>query len=653
MFDPTWLCVGSILAALFGLFVLILGSGRRAWRWVWIMLALILLVGAGFGAAETVFQLAAEQEQAASTAREELSLAAATETPAVPAIPGVATTMPEVEPAPSRTAVPTATATASPSPTPLPRATREPDASPTPQAFSAPAPAGRDALGRALIPAESAVLERLADAPYYALDVTVDLDALTVTGTVAITYTNNTSDSLDAIYLRLYPNAAYYAEGATEIHVVNVAGRAADFGFEDAQRTILKIPLSQALSPSERTQLQIAFTVQVPRRADRFGYDEGVMSLGHWYPMLAVYDDEGWNLDPYVALGDAFYSEVGRYVVHVTVPAGTVVAATGLQVGEASPDSASVTHVYASAGTRDFALALSQDYRTVSEQMGDTLVTSYYLPGHERGGQQALQVVTDALVVYNERFGRYPYTEMDVAETAFTVMGSPGGMEFPGLIFISSEFYGTDSFYASELDVVVAHEVAHQWWYGVVGNNQVDEPWLDEAFATYGSIVYLEEEQDALAAQMGFLTQAVLPYQMVQMMGVDGPLQGSLLDYEEDLITYQALVYGKGALFLAKLREMLGDDDFFRLLQYHYRAHKYGLLARDDFRRSIAVVLNQTPQRRDEALAFYDAIVVRGEALEGVSGITGLEGLLDGTLAPEELDDLMQLLEDLLGGMGP
>ena len=80
--------------------------------------------------------------------------------------------------------------------------------------------------------------------------------------------------------------------------------------------------------------------------------------------------------------------------------------------------------------------------------MGDTLVTSYYLPGHERGGQQALQVVTGALAVYSERFGRYPYTEMDVAETAFTVMGSPGGMEFPGLIFISSEFYGMDSFYA-------------------------------------------------------------------------------------------------------------------------------------------------------------------------------------------------------------
>ena len=269
-----------------------------------------------------------------------------------------------------------------------------------------------------------------------------------------------------------------------------------------------------------------------------------------------------------------------------------------------------------------------------------------------QGGRQALQVATDAVEVFNTRFGRYPYTELDVAETSFTVLGAPGGMEFPGIVFISSEFYQPDSIFASELDVVVAHEVAHQWWYGVVGNNQVDEPWLDEAFATYSSIIYFEDKGDVGAAETVFLSQAILRYQLAQMLGGDAPLQSSLLDYGGDLITYQSIVYGKGALFLARLREILGDQDFFALLGQHYQAHKYDLLALDDFRGSIEAVIGGTT-KLDEALALYDAVVVRGEPIEGFSGLEGLEGLLDGDLSPEDLDELMQLLEQLLGDLEP
>jgi aminopeptidase N len=251
--------------------------------------------------------------------------------------------------------------------------------------------------------------------------------------------------------------------------------------------------------------------------------------------------------------------------------------------------------------------------------------------------------------VYSAFFGRYPYTELDVAETSFTVMGAPGGMEFPGVLFISTEFYGGQGLFASDLDVVVAHEVAHQWWYGVVGNNQVDEPWLDEAFATYASILYIEEQQGPIAAQSALLLQAILPYQLVQMMGQDGPLQSSLLDYGQDLVTYQSLIYGKGALFLDKLRELLGDDLFFTVLQHHYQSHKYGLLAPGDFRRSLQEALTEADEeRRSEAMALYAAVVVRGEPIQGVSGLDGLGGLLGEELSPEDLEGMMQLLEELL-----
>jgi hypothetical protein len=660
------LCLGSTLSALLGLLALNWGARRERWRWLWVLVAAAFLIGAGFGAAETVYQFTVE--------REDKQPAEATPIPVRPTqAPPAATATPlptlTAEPSSTATPLPSATLEPSPSATPLPTSTHTPTATPRPSPTGRPTPPAPGpfsvtpgdvgALAPSLIPAERGILATLDDPPQYLLNVTVDLDALTVAGTAQILYTNNERQALDAIYLRLYPNADYYGEGETRVDAVNVDGDAAAFTFEDAARTILKVPLPTALAPEAQTTLQIAFTVTVPRRSDRFGYEEGVMSLGHWYPMLAVYDDEGWNLDPYVALGDAFYSDVAFFTLHLTVAEGTMVAASGVEAGRILHRPPRVTIVYVSGATRDFALALSRDYQAVSTQVGETMVTSYYLPGHEGGGQQALEVAAGALEVYNTRFGLYPYAELDVAETSFTVMGAPGGMEFPGIVFISSEFYRPEGFFASELDVVVAHEVAHQWWYGVVGNNQVDEPWLDEAFATYASILYAEEEQGAGAAEMALWSQALLPYQLIQLLGRDGPVASSLLDYGADPITYQSIVYGKGALFLARLRQLLGDDAFFTLLRYHYQTHKYGLLAPDDFRRSIEAALGEggaSSAGLAEALALYDAVVVRGEPIEGIEGLEGLqglEGLLEGDLSPEDLADLMRLLEELLHGLQP
>jgi hypothetical protein len=650
------LCLGSTLSALIGLLVLGWGARRERWRWLWILVAAVFLIGAGFGAAETVYQLAVERQERqrlegtsvsarpAESTPELLHLATATvPLPATETPPPTdtltpfptRTLRPTPEPRPTDTALPSPTRTLRPTPEPrptdtvLPSPTRTrrptPEARPTATLSSSPllrptsasmAVGDLGALAPSLITAERAVLATLDDPPRYVLDVVVDFETLTVVGTAGILYTNNERETLDAVYLRLYPNAEHYEEGETQIDAVNVDGTAVVPSFGDADHTVLEVPLPVPLPPDARTTIQIAFSVTVPRRSDRFGYDEGVMSLGHWYPMLAVYDDEGWNLDPYVALGDAFYSDVAFYTVHLTVPEETVVAATGVEVGQILHRQPRATITYVSGATRDFALALSREYETASTQVGETLVTSYYLPDHERAGREALQVAVDALKVYNARFGLYPFTELDVAETSFTVAGVPGGMEFPGIVFIGSDLYQPGGMFASDLDVVVAHEVAHQWWYGVVGNNQVDEPWLDEAFATFSSIVYVEDQQGTQAAEDALWSGAVLPYQLVQMLGGDGPVGGSLLDYDDNLIVYQTLVYGKGALFLAQLRELLGDEDFFGLLRQHYQAHKYGLLAADDFRRSIEAATGNT-----DALALYDAVVVRGEALEGLEGL--------------------------------
>jgi hypothetical protein len=548
---PLLLCLGSTLSALFGLLALNLAARQGRWKLLWLLLTAVLLIGAGFGTAETVYQAAIERADYA----------------------------PQPSPTPPQP------------PSPLP--------SPTPAALSF------------LIPSEQNALDALDNPPRYNLDVTVDFDALTVVGTVDILYTNNERVDLDSIYLRLYPNAEDNAEGETRIDAVNIVdavnigGNAADWSFEDVEHTVLQVPLPAPLRPGDQATLQIAFSVTVPRRSDYFGYEQGVMSLGYWYPILAVYDDEGWNLDQHTTLGEIYYSDTGVYSVRITVPEQTVIASSGVEVSRVLHRPPRATITYVSEATRDFSLALSREYQSLSAQVGETTVTSYYLPGYERGGQRALQVAVEALEFFNARFGPYPYTELDVAQAFLN-----GGMEFPGIVFIGSSLYTVGRSSILGMDLLVAHEVAHQWWYGVVGNNQADEPWLDESFATYSSLLYFQDAQGERAAET-VQSSFIENYQTALELESDGPLQSSVQDYADDQSAYYLIVYYKGALFLACLRDILGDDDFFALMQHHYQEHKYGLLAADDFRRSIEQATGS-----DEVLEFYDAIVVRGEAIE-------------------------------------
>jgi aminopeptidase N len=233
-----------------------------------------------------------------------------------------------------------------------------------------------------------------------------------------------------------------------------------------------------------------------------------------------------------------------------------------------------------------------------------TTVTSYYLPGHEEAGRRALDVATRSVQVYNDRFGAYPYPHLRVVETYFLIEGSPGGMEYPGLVLVSSEFYDPESSLArsDEPEVVWAHEVAHQWWYGVVGNDQVDDPWLDEALSTYSSILYFEAAAGQKAADRQLRWQCTLPYRAIQVAGGDRPVGTSLDEFDENELAYAAIVYGKGGLFFEKLRELLGNDRFLAMLQGYYAAHRFGVVQPVDFEQSMLAAAGPGEQAAAERL---------------------------------------------------
>ena len=486
-------------------------------------------------------------------------------------------------------------------------------------------PGDTEQLAASMIPEERSAIDRLDDPPRYTLDVSVLWDQSTVAGQERLLLTNNETTPLDKIILRLFPNAPYYQEGSLEIGTVVLNGSPVQFelGQDD---TVLTVILPAALLPEAQADLTLDFTVTVPSRPDRFGVYQDVMVLGHWYPELSVYDDEGWHTDPYVPLGDAYYSEASHFTLNLTLPEGVTVAATGIETARRANGDGSLTLTYQSGAARDMAVVLSPVLETISTTVGQTTINSFYLPGDRAGGQQALDVAAGSVQTYSELFGSYPYADLDVVEGYFLIDGSPGGMEFSGLVLISSEFYASEGTFTM-LDMpamVVSHEVAHQWWYAVIGDDQVDDPWLDEAFAVYSSILYFEAEQGPRAAQVQLIENCTLPYRLVVWAGGDLPIATSLLDFDNPL-TYSAIVYSKGGLFLHQLRKTLGDEQFLDLLQSYYAQFKYRVVRPTDFHAAMMNAANGAAQEK-AVTQLYD---------DWVLGATG---------EPLSLDDLRDLL---------
>lgn len=609
-----WFLIGAAIAAgvllLTSAIALIAWSGRAEGK-----RAFLLAAAGGF----LLLVLICAAAAGLAVAYQSSWLAAPTQTPSP-----TATRTPRPTVRPTATSRPIPTTTPSPTPSPLPSPTATPRPTPIPESSPLPTelpftvtpvsshPVDVGPYASSLLPAAQGAAAALDDPPAYALDVQVDWEAKTVAGTATLRLTNNEGLPLDALYFRLYPNAPHYQEGQTAIGQITVDGQAVESRITGSDDTVLEIALPQPLRAEGQATVTIPFTVTVPFRADRFGFYGEVMMLGHWYPMLAVYDDEGWNLDPYVEMGDAFYSETGFYTVRLTVPEGIVVAASGVEAQRTPLRGGQVQITVVSGATRDLALALSPNYRVLTRQVDSTLVTVYHLAEDEAGGELALDVAADALEVYGDHFGPYPYTEFDVAETPFLIDGSPGGMEFPGVIFISTELFDLDGVFSVYLESIVAHETAHQWWYGVVGNNQVDDPWLDESFATFCQVLYAGEiygEAQAAAEKALWLD---LPYWMVSMSD-DRPVATSLLEFDDSL-TYSGIVYSKGALFLLELQALVGHETFFAILQHHYETYRFGVVPPDGFQRSIAEVTGNDA----EALALYELWILSDETPLGL-----------------------------------
>lgn len=453
-------------------------------------------------------------------------------------------------------------------------------ASPT----SSPAGSVDPAADPAILPDQAGAIP--ADLNRYQLQVSIEPDELRFQGALNLAYINTETTALDSLYFRLLPNGQRsYGNGSLNITSVEVAGVSQPLQLSQ-EDTVLQVSLGKNLEPGGVAQINLSFEGQVPQdfgggeNASGYGIynsTDEVMALASWYPILAVYDEQGWHLDPVSYMGDSVFSDIASYTVEILLPPDQVLVSTGV-TQQSGPVGNRQQYLLESGPARDFFIITSPHFASLQGQAGGTRINSYYLPGHESGGQRALEIAIQAVESFNHRFGVYPYTELDVVDAP---MKNAAGVEYPGIFLVGSSQYA--DYMEPGFALTTAHEVAHQWWYNLVGNDVFAEPWLDEALASYTSGLYLEAAQGKPGVN-GLMSYYRDRYQRSLDSGGDHPISGSLAYFENSASpnAYGGIVYAKGALFFDAVRQEIGDEAFFGALHSYFETYRYRIAAGKD-----------------------------------------------------------------------
>lgn len=466
-------------------------------------------------------------------------------------------------------------------PTVQPTPTAGPAAPISPPATKSPLPSStlfdtawddRSPFTSGLIAEASDAATRLPGATVYHMDISLADDLQSLQGREELRYTNNEDVALSAVHLRLFPNTG---AGRSVVSHLTVNGETVTPRYK-LQDSDMIVPLAPPLAPGQSVVLGMDFAVQVPTDAGRnygtFALLDDILALAHFYPMMAVYDDEGWNVEIAPEIGDVVYADTSFYLVRVRAPLSQTLIASGFELSRTEEQGRQVV-VFAAGPMRDFYLVSSARYQRQQQQVGETMVNAYAPPALASENALALRYATQALAAYNARFGLYPFRELDVVGTPTTA----GGVEYPGVIAIALSLYDPGQRF---FESATAHEVAHQWWYSVVGNDQVDEPWLDESLTQYATLQYWRDVYGEAAYRRA---RRVMQQRWDRVDDADIPLDLPVSAFNG--ATYSGIIYGRGPLFFEALAKAMGQDTFDAFLREYYRSLQWGISTTPEFER--------------------------------------------------------------------
>lgn len=402
----------------------------------------------------------------------------------------------------------------------------------------------------------------------YFIDVTINYYNRLITAKSRSIYTNKTSSPLDEIVFIVYPTIF---QNAIYIKSVKLGDGTPISSYRwESHRMV--IPLDTPLMPGEQIEFIHDFELYMPNREGTFGQTGRQLNLAYWFPHIPPRTEEGWQAYEISLINSQI---VGEHLVFESADFDVTLQFTDrrenmkIAAGAIPTETNEILH-YQMPLSRTFTLSISDIFTSAQRQVNGIEVLSYTFPEDTAAGEAAADIAVQAIELYSEYYGPLERDLVSVVEADFL-----HGMEFDGLILLSRGFYmfynGTPE---TNLTIITPHEISHQWFFSLVGNNQAMEPWLDETLATYSEVLFYERYYPELVTWWW-------------ENRVDGLLPSGFVDntiyLEGGYEAYRNSVYLNGAHFMQELRETVGDETFFSFLKDYVQSHRYQIATGEDF----------------------------------------------------------------------
>lgn len=477
----------------------------------------------------------------------------------------------------------------------------------------------------------------------YHISVALDADQKALDGTQSMTWKNPGHAPVQELYFHLYPNAFQSKQSTfmkesggklrndsmqennfgsmhiSEIKTVDGVDLTTvmkmvqpDDGNEHDQ-TLMKIKLPEPVQPGDKVTLKMKFHVQLPYVFARMGYADDFIMAGQWFPKIAVFekagmrgrDAEGWNIHQYHGNSE-FYADFGIYTVRIEVPQDYIVAATGFPTKKPLiKDDKKVYQFYAD-DVHDFAWSASPDFIYVEEPFSTDHVPGvkiklYLDPKHEHLKERYLTAAKKSLARFSEWYGTYPYSTLSIVVPPELGSGA-SGMEYPTLI---TAWAASDDEPGYELERVVAHEIGHQYFQGMVASNEFEEAWLDEGFTSYAEDKLMED------------AYGIVPNLPIEASYVTSPSPLKQFSWHySDHSQYADNVYIRAKLVLKAIEKEIGEKTTNQVMKQYVQRWRFKHPTTEDFQK----VLEEVTKKPWDG--FFEQFVYNGQMIDfSVEGI--------------------------------
>ncbi|MFX1314667.1 MAG: M1 family metallopeptidase [Promethearchaeota archaeon] len=424
---------------------------------------------------------------------------------------------------------------------------------------------------------------------HYNLSIIFHESTSSVEGNLTVDFYNNDLLNFMKLPFHLYLSGMSYIARPGEIEIVNVTklyNPNIALTFEvSSEEQLLWVNLDETLESFQRVQFVISFIATIPDggidRANSHGYDydqSRIFKFTSFYPMPCVYDlYDGWNTDPYLQIGDPFYYDMAYYDFFIEAPKNFIIAATGKLVERVNKEANYFYHFDPIYPVREVTFSVSKWFNVESTLINGVNVSTYYLPKSQFIWQtNALNYGKQALILFNDTFGMYPYPTFNVVEeyTHF------GGMEYPCQVYIT-ESVDERSNPLFWLELIIVHETGHQWWYNLIGNDEIDWGFLDEGLVCWSTAYYGEIKY----GNWNYFQE--VPY-LVEVRnyyaneGLPSKINSSVYECLYGTMDYYYIAYHKTPLIFEKLRDTIGNSNFIAGLKQFFEEEKFDIALLSD-----------------------------------------------------------------------